>query len=192
MTKTILRLRHGAIFGDQIELHYAHRQEDGRIAIAQPVLMSLLALDDPARHGFTEPLLRLDPDAAKQLMDELWTLGVRPTEGHGSTGQLAATEKHLNHITHILDQTLQVTVQAAKAATTPALPREPIQTDEKPNPQTGPLAVVLYKTPSGVHHLMLLYEAENLREAGLEIKEVQYLRDPTDTELNIITAQLEP
>jgi hypothetical protein len=29
------------------------------------------------------------------LIDALWTAGLRPTEGHGSTGQLAATERHL-------------------------------------------------------------------------------------------------
>jgi hypothetical protein len=43
-------------------------------------------------------------------MDELWHLGIRPTEGHGSTGQLAATEKHLNHLERLLDQSF-TTVQ---------------------------------------------------------------------------------
>jgi hypothetical protein len=33
--------------------------------------------------------------AAQTLMDDLWSSGLRPTEGSGSAGALAATERHL-------------------------------------------------------------------------------------------------
>lgn len=33
---------------------------------------------------------------AQQLCDALWEAGVRPTNGEGSTGQLAATQAHLS------------------------------------------------------------------------------------------------
>lgn len=42
-----------------------------------------------------DPSFRLAPDEAQGLMDRLWTLGLRPTEGAGSAGSLAATERHL-------------------------------------------------------------------------------------------------
>ena len=42
-----------------------------------------------------EPTFRLQDGEAQQFMDELWSQGVRPSNGAGSTGQLAATEKHL-------------------------------------------------------------------------------------------------
>jgi hypothetical protein len=42
-----------------------------------------------------EPTLRLANDTAQYLMDELWRCGLRPTEGSGSAGALAATERHL-------------------------------------------------------------------------------------------------
>lgn len=32
---------------------------------------------------------------AQNLMDQLWECGLRPSAGHGSAGQLAATERHL-------------------------------------------------------------------------------------------------
>lgn len=32
---------------------------------------------------------------AQRLMDELWDCGLRPSEGTGSAGSLAATERHL-------------------------------------------------------------------------------------------------
>ena len=40
------------------------------------------------------------------LMDQLWSKGVRPTEGHGSTGQIAAVENHLAAITTTHDRLL--------------------------------------------------------------------------------------
>jgi hypothetical protein len=42
-----------------------------------------------------EPSLEIDTTAAQSLMDDLWECGIRPTEGSGSAGALAATERHL-------------------------------------------------------------------------------------------------
>jgi len=42
------------------------------------------------------PTLRLWPDEAQRLMDELWQCGLRPAEGTGSAGALAATQRHLD------------------------------------------------------------------------------------------------
>ena len=39
---------------------------------------------------------RLGADAAQELMDSLWDCGLRPTEGAGSAGQLAAVKAHLD------------------------------------------------------------------------------------------------
>lgn len=39
--------------------------------------------------------LRLRGDEAQQLCDALWEAGVRPTNGAGSVGQLAAVQAHL-------------------------------------------------------------------------------------------------
>lgn len=41
------------------------------------------------------PTFSLLPDEAQELIDNLWQLGFRPSEGTGSAGQLAATQKHL-------------------------------------------------------------------------------------------------
>lgn len=50
----------------------------------------------PVKEGdFVDPALRLKPEEAQRLMDELWACGVRPTEGAGSAGAMAATERHL-------------------------------------------------------------------------------------------------
>lgn len=43
-----------------------------------------------------KPTFSLDLDRAQELMDELWNCGLRPTEGTGSAGALAATQRHLD------------------------------------------------------------------------------------------------
>jgi len=41
------------------------------------------------------PTLSISETSAQRLMDELWDCGLRPTEGSGSAGAMAATQKHL-------------------------------------------------------------------------------------------------
>lgn len=64
---------------------------------------------DSGRRSFIEPLAftdispgqkinefaRLTEGDAQQLMDELWNVGLRPSQGKGSAGQLEATRAHL-------------------------------------------------------------------------------------------------
>lgn len=50
----------------------------------------------------TEPTARLRETEAQRLMDELWNCGFRPSEGTGSAGSLAATERHLRDLQAIV------------------------------------------------------------------------------------------
>ena len=62
-------------------------------AIAQP--MTFITAD-PAESGISMPeAFSLSETDAQALMDELWHVGLRPSEGSGSSGSLAATQKHL-------------------------------------------------------------------------------------------------
>jgi hypothetical protein len=65
--------------------------ETGLRSVAEPVQMRVV---DHGEQVMT-PTFSLRPDEAQQLMDELWRCGLRPTEGSGSAGSLAATERHL-------------------------------------------------------------------------------------------------
>jgi hypothetical protein len=38
----------------------------------------------------------------QDLMDKLWSIGFRPTEGSGSAGALAATERHLKDMQRLV------------------------------------------------------------------------------------------
>lgn len=49
-----------------------------------------------------EPTVKLHRDDAQALMDALWNVGLRPTEGSGSAGSLAATERHLEDMRRLV------------------------------------------------------------------------------------------
>ena len=57
---------------------------------------------EPVEEGiYTYPSLTISSHMAQQLMDELWVAGLRPSEGTGSAGSLAATQKHLEDMRNI-------------------------------------------------------------------------------------------
>lgn len=55
-----------------------------------------------------EPSMRISPEEAQQFMDELWRIGLRPSEGSGSAGSLAATQKHLEDMRKIAFKGLEI------------------------------------------------------------------------------------
>lgn len=63
------------------------------VALAKPLILAVKTREE--LYVDHEPTMRIQPEEAQQFMDELWSVGIRPTEGAGSVGQMAATEKHL-------------------------------------------------------------------------------------------------
>lgn len=72
--------------------------------VGKPVLMA----EHDAGKMILEPTLQLGEGAAQQLMDDLWQAGLRPTEGTGSAGALAATQKHLDDMRAITFNKLNI------------------------------------------------------------------------------------
>ena len=70
------------------------------VAVADPLEFTVVDPDD--LESEVDPAVRLRVEEAQQLMDELWRAGVRPTEGAGSAGQMAATEKHLEDMRRLV------------------------------------------------------------------------------------------
>lgn len=94
-----------------IELHFVSEGAGGLEGIAKPMVFE--TRNDGA--AYAEPAIRIDYEAAQQLMDELWHVGIRPTEGTGSAGSLAATERHLADMQTIVMHQLKITTTKAKA-----------------------------------------------------------------------------
>ncbi len=51
---------------------------------------------------YCAPSVTFGFDAAQTLMDDLWVCGIRPTEGAGSAGSLAATQRHLEDMRRLV------------------------------------------------------------------------------------------
>jgi hypothetical protein len=65
--------------------------QSGRFAVAQP----LTFVDHDPGRVIADPTMRIDSESARQLMDELWRCGVRPTQV-GTAGHLSALQAHLD------------------------------------------------------------------------------------------------
>lgn len=86
-----------------IELRVGVEVDGGGYAAARPLVMEVL----PEGHE-VEPCIRLKPEAAQELMDELWRTGLRPSQEEGSTGQAAATQRHLDDMRALAFHALKV------------------------------------------------------------------------------------
>ena len=89
-------------WSDCLELYIAERFSD-HIMVAHPLTMRTVEAGE-----WSEPSARMTGDAAQQLMDELWRCGLRPSEGSGSAGSLAATERHLADMRELAFSALKV------------------------------------------------------------------------------------
>lgn len=72
---------------------FVDMEQNGYCYMGEPIVMRELKQEDMWKEN--HPVTTLSPTAAQQLIDDLWDCGLRPSEGSGSAGQLAAVERHL-------------------------------------------------------------------------------------------------
>jgi len=77
-------------WGDEVHIHVAYRNGD-----ALHVVEPLTFCETRPGAELRAPAMRLQRSEAQDLMDRLCAVGVRPSEGAGSVGQLAAVQSHL-------------------------------------------------------------------------------------------------
>lgn len=76
-------------------------RSSGKLHVAKPVTIE--TMDETGfGHAHIEPTFSLDHEDAQALMDELWVCGLRPSEGAGSAGALAATQRHLEDMRRLV------------------------------------------------------------------------------------------
>ena len=81
--------------GDTVEL-YAFTEGES-CSCAEPLVMK--PADPLCAIG---SFCRIRQEQAQVLMDDLWLVGLRPSEGTGSAGSLKATQNHLSDLKTIL------------------------------------------------------------------------------------------
>jgi len=81
---------------DTITVYLFEHMPNGRIAILSNVEFTEVPPEEAVEIGVDG--INLSRQTAQELMDSLWDCGLRPSEGSGSAGALAATERHLKDV----------------------------------------------------------------------------------------------
>lgn len=88
---------------------YIATRVGNKMLVADP--LTLKPVEDGAVRGLATAYFSMED--GQRLMDELWLAGLRPTEGSGSAGSLAATERHLADMRRYADRLLDATLKGA-------------------------------------------------------------------------------
>ncbi len=109
--RTKFIVNRGYMWHDQYEIRVAvQTTRDNHDAYAIPAApLEFRVLKEEERGLSIPPLMSVPQESAQQLMDELWNAGLRPTEGTGSSGALAATQKHLEDMKAVAWHALKIT-----------------------------------------------------------------------------------
>lgn len=84
-------------FGRGVNVYVHQVLNDGSVMAGLAMAFQRLDFDAPQPPA----ALSLSMNEAQALMDSLWDAGLRPTEGSGSAGALAATQEHLKDMRRI-------------------------------------------------------------------------------------------
>ena len=71
---------------------------DDLVGVFEP-LTCTLKKDEGIMHV---PILVIEENAAQELMDSLWNIGIRPSNGEGSVGQIGAIKDHLHDLQRLV------------------------------------------------------------------------------------------
>lgn len=100
-----IRLRaHNSIYSSSIEFLMEDQRERDKWFVIDGFILKEVT-DEPIQFG---PSFRMRHQHVQTLMDDFWNAGLRPSEGTGSAGQLAATQKHLNDFRAIAGKKLGI------------------------------------------------------------------------------------
>ena len=102
MSHTVIRA-HAAPWMQGIELSIRDETPGSRLRVACAITM-----EEIVEGACIMPTASISMQAAQILMDDLWSSGLRPTEGAGSAGSLRATEKHLADMRAIVSKKIGV------------------------------------------------------------------------------------
>ena len=93
---------------DGIGFYVIRTTYEGHIIRSMMTDMVFTDLDEGCVYPDTP--LELDMGKSQELMNMLWECGLRPAQGHGSTGQLKATENHLEDMRKLSNKLLDAVI----------------------------------------------------------------------------------
>jgi hypothetical protein len=100
-------------YGRHVTLTVARWLSDGSTQVVEAP--KVRTIEAGAEYGPDRELLVMLPEQAQQLMDTLWAAGFRPADGHGTAGQLGATQAHLGDMRALLAHHIGATLAGVPA-----------------------------------------------------------------------------
>lgn len=93
-SKSVVRVDRQVMWNDSLRVfYYRTEDDDGTQKVYLAATGEMKEITDAAVER--SPTFSLRMEEGQQLMDELWRCGLRPTEGTGSAGAMAAVQAHL-------------------------------------------------------------------------------------------------
>ena len=78
-------------------------KNNGRLSIVKE-----LTLEEIPEGSMINETANISRESAQELMDDLYSIGIRPTDAAGTAGGMKATENHLNDMRKIVSKKLDV------------------------------------------------------------------------------------
>lgn len=83
---------------DMVSLHIAQTSGDGRHSQVLTPSLGWIDVDAGEEWG---PTIQVESEALQELVDDLWRVGIRPTEGKVSDRTLQAQEEHIKSLREV-------------------------------------------------------------------------------------------
>jgi len=99
MQANFIRVSKSYGFGNEYDLYIASKFPNGSRNI---FVLRETGFEQVEEGQLSQPTMFLDATKAQSLMDGLWDCGIRPSEGTGSAGAMAATQKHLDDMRRLV------------------------------------------------------------------------------------------
>lgn len=105
-------------YGRAVALHAGG--EDARGVMRRLKAVAFEEVPDAERDAIVmEPPLVMSQPQAQQLADELWALGIRPTQGQQGEGERGAMQAHLQDLRHLVSHLAKVPLPGIPPAPKP-------------------------------------------------------------------------
>lgn len=97
-----------SILRNSFGFYLLKESKDGSLDMMKSFEIENIPYEDRVKLRNDEPVFNLSEETCQEIVDELWNLGFRARQGHGSVGQLGAVEKHLESVEKVKDRLLSM------------------------------------------------------------------------------------
>lgn len=95
-------------FEEWVGLSISYRNEKGQLFHMNNAGTTQIDRQESGSYTVQPPTVMMTKEAAQQMMDQLWMLGLRPVQSKATTGMLEAKEANLNDLRKLMAQLFEL------------------------------------------------------------------------------------